>query len=122
MLVVITALALPVSAATSYYTYTYSINGKDLRSPDAYVPDMEVNSAYMGLSDAARMRELYPDLTEDELKAKMVAVKFPTDLEVDENENVYIVDRDNNRVVVLDPYYKIKFIIDSFRNLRRVYL
>ena len=68
MLVVITALALPVSAATSYYTYTYSINGKDLRSPDAYVPDMEINSAYMGLSDAARMRELYPDLTEDELK------------------------------------------------------
>lgn len=117
MLVVITALALPVSAATSYYTYTYSINGKDLRSPDAYVPDMEINSAYMGLSDAARMRELYPDLTEDELKAKMVGIKVPTDLEVDENENVYIVDRDNNRVVVLDPYYKLKFIIDSFRNL-----
>jgi DNA-binding beta-propeller fold protein YncE len=47
----------------------------------------------------------------------MVALKTPTDLEVDENNNVYIVDRDNNRVIVLDPYYKLKFIIDSFKNV-----
>ena len=117
VIAVITVLALPISAATPYYTYTYSINGKDLRSPDAYVPDKEITSNYMGLTDKAKMSELYPDLSDEELANKMVPIKAPTDLEVDENENVYIVDRDNSRVVVLDPYYKLKFIIDSFKNL-----
>ena len=116
VLVLLTVLALPCAAASPYHTYTYSINGKALLSPDAYVPDKEVNAAYMGLTDAVKMRELYPNLTDEELKTKMVALKAPTDLEVDENKNVYIVDRDNNRVVVLDPYYKLKFIIDSFTN------
>ena len=108
VLVLITVLALPCAAASPYYTYTYSINGKALLSPDAYVPDKEIDATYMGLNDAVKMRELYPDLTDEELAAKMVGLKAPTDLEVDENKNVYIVDRDNNRVVVLDPFYKIK--------------
>ena len=116
-LVLITVLALPLSAATPYHTYTYSINGKDLRSPDAYVPDKEINAAYMGLTDPVKMKSLYPDLSDEELAKKMVGLKTPTDLEVDENNNVYIVDRDNNRVIVLDPYYKLKFIIDSFKNV-----
>ena len=116
VIVLITVLALPASAATPYYTYTYSINGKDMRSPDAYVPDKEINSAYMGITDPVRMKELYPDLSETELAAKMVALNNPTDLEVDENNNVYIVDNKNNRVIVLDPYYKLKFIIDTFKN------
>ena len=116
VIALITVLALPISAATPYYTYTYSINGQALRSPDAYVPDREVDSAYMGLTDINTIRAIYPNLSEEELAAKAVAIKAPTDLETDENNNVYIVDRDNNRVVVLDPYYKLKFIIDSFRN------
>ncbi len=116
VLVLITVLALPCAAASPYYTYTYSINGKALLSPDAYVPDKEIDATYMGLNDAVKMRELYPNLTDEELAAKMVGLKAPTDLEVDENKNVYIVDRDNNRVVVLDPYYKLKYIIDSFTN------
>ena len=57
------ALSLPISAATPYYTYTYSIDGRDLRSPDAYVPDREVNSDYMGLTDVNRLAEIYPDLS-----------------------------------------------------------
>ena len=117
VIVAIMVLALPLSAATPYHTYTYSIDGKDLRSPDAYVPDQEITSAYMGLTDRSRMKALYPDLTEDELKKKMVGIKTPTDLEVDENNNVYIADKDNSRIVVLDPYYKLKFIIDSFKKL-----
>ena len=117
VIVLITALALPLSAASPYHTYTYSINGKDLRSPDAYVPDKEIDAAYMGLKDPVKMGKLYPDLTEEELAKKVALnIQTPTDLEVDENNNVYIVDRDNNRVIVLDPYYKLKFIIDSFKN------
>ena len=114
VIVLITVLALPLSAATPYHTYTYSINGKDLRSPDAYVPDKEITSAYMGLTDSVKMKELYPELSEADLAKKMVPLKTPTDLEVDENNNVYVVDRDNNRVIVLDPYYKLKFTFLSF--------
>ena len=114
--VAIMVLSLPVGAATPYYTYTYSISGTDLRSPDAYVPDREVDSAYMGLTDINRMREFYPDLSEEELALKTIPMKTPSDLATDENNNVYVVDRDNSRVIALDPYYKVKFIIDSFKN------
>ena len=110
-------LSLPVFAANPYYTYTYSISGTDLRSPDAYVPDREVNSDYMGITDVNKLRELYPDLSEEELAAKAIPLKTPTDIAVDEDKNVYIVDRDNSRVVALDPYYKVRYIIDSFQNI-----
>ena len=116
--VVLMVLALPISAATPYYTYTYSIAGDALRSPDAYTPDREVNADYMGLTDINKLAQLYPGLTTTELEAK-AALKMNglTDLQVDENDNVYIVDRDNNRVIVLDPYYKAKFIIETFTNI-----
>ena len=114
--VVVMLLSLPMSAATSYYTYTYSISGTALRSPDAYTPDREVDVEYMGLNDLNKLAELYPDKTEEELidirKKKLSFV----DVEVDEEKNVYIVDRDNNRVIVLDPYYKVTNIIDTFYN------
>ena len=118
LFVVIMVLSLPVSAATSYYTYTYSISGTSLRSPDAYTPDREVNSDYMGLTDLKKLAELYPGLSEAELIAKAdlsTSTSF-VDLEVDSEKNVYIVDRDAGRVIVLDPYYKVKFIIDTFTN------
>ena len=97
VLVLITVLALPASAASPYYTYTYSINGKSLRSPDAYVPDKEISPEYMGLTDVDRMKAIYPDLDDVALKDKM-KIRNPEDLEVDENNNVYIV------------AYKIKYV------------
>ena len=115
VIVLIMVLALPLSAASPYHTYTYSIDGKDLRSPDAYTPDKEITAAYMGLADFDKMKEFYPNLTQDEF-AKVNKLAQPSDLEVDENNNVYIADKDNNRIIVLDPYYKIKFIIHTFKN------
>ena len=117
VIVLITVLALPLSAATPYHTYTYSINGKGLSSPAAYVPESEIDADYMGLTNYSKMKALYPDLSDEELAKKMIPLSSPTDLEVDENNNVYIVDKVNNRVIVLDPYYRLKFIIDSFKNL-----
>ena len=118
VLVVIMALSLPISAATPYHTYTYSISGDALRSPDAYVPEVEVNADYMGLTDVSKLATIYPDLTAEQLKEKAaLTLDSLTDLEVDENKNIYMVDRDNARVIVLDPYYKVKFIIDTFKNL-----
>ncbi len=114
---VIMVLALPVSAASSYHTYTYSIAGEPLRSPDAYTPDTKVDASYMGLNDLTKLAELYPNLTEEELKAKAaLATSSISDMVVDEFGNVYLVDSaDKGRIIVLDSYYKLKFIIDEFK-------
>lgn len=82
--------AVPASAAKPYQTYTYSIDGFALNSPDAYTPIMTVDSNYMGLKKA------FDD---------------PRDLFVDKDMNVYLVDAKNNKVHVLDRYYKLKFSI-----------
>ncbi len=85
----------PAVAASSYGTYTYSQDGFGVASPDAYTPEQIVDSAYMGIS---------------------TALKNPADLETDEDGNVYIADSGNNRIIVLDRYYKYKFSIRSFTN------
>ena len=41
--VLATVLSLPVGAAKTYQTYTYSIDGYALHSPDAYTPVKNVN-------------------------------------------------------------------------------
>lgn len=122
-------LALPASASAPYQTYTYSINGTALYSPDAYTPAKNVDSAYMGLSDAAVLQKYYSSAYEQSKSSdkstaaagqKIIDAKStisnPSDIETDENMNVYIADTDNNRIVVLDRYYKLKFIIESFIN------
>ena len=86
---------LPLGAITPYSTYTYSIDGFALMSPDAYVPDRQIDSAYMGVEPA---------------------IDNPRDLVVDDNNNVYIADAANNRIVVLDRYYRLKFTIGEFIN------
>ena len=88
-------MALPVGASSPYQTYTYSISGKALYSPDAYTPAKTVNSSYMGLK---------------------TELSNPRDIEVDDQGNVYIADTDNNRIIVLDRYYKLKFSISTFIN------
>ncbi len=95
----IMVVALPVGASAPYQTYTYSINGTALHSPDAYIPAKTIDSKYMGLE---------------------TAISGPSDIEVDDQMNVYIADTENNRIVVLDRYYKLKFIIDDFINAQGV--
>ena len=87
--------AVPASAFKPYQTYTYSIDGFALHSPDAYTPVMAVDSAYMGLE---------------------VPFDEPRDIVVDENDNVYLVDSKNDRIVVLDKYFKFKYDVDTFVN------
>ncbi len=93
--VLILLAAVPVSAGKSYQTYTYSLAGKALYSPDAYTPISTIDSTYMGLEKA---------------------IDDPRDLVVDEYDNIYIADAGNNRIVVLDRYYKLKFTISAFVN------
>ncbi len=92
------------SSARAYQTYTYSLDGFALDSPDAYVPQAPViDSEYMGLTELSGINQ---------------AIKAPTDLEVDDQGNVYIVDSDksSSRVIVLDRYYKLKHVIQNFTN------
>ena len=76
-------------------SYTYSIDGKAQASPDAYRTQIVVDSAMMGLE---------------------TPLSGPTDIETDDDGNVYIADPKNNRIVVLDEYYKLKFEISTFDN------
>ena len=152
----VTVLALPVNAATPYQTYTYSIGGTALYSPDAYVPSKNIDAMYMGLDDADFLCKYHPDLktareklaeteaamieaeklygTKDTNYTQAVSayntasktyadlyknyskISNPSDIEVDDNGNVYIADTGNSRIVVLDRYYNVKFILASFLN------
>ena len=91
----IMVLTVAVSASAPYQTYTYSINGYALYSPDAYVPLQNIDYNYMGLD------------------APLGSVK---DLVTDKNNNVYLVDSTNNALIVLDRYFKKKFVITNFIN------
>ena len=115
MFALLMIFALPISAAAPYQTYTYSINGKALHSPDAYSPVKTIDAAYMGITDKDTMKAIYPDLSDKDLEAKM-KLETPSDLETDINGNVYIADTPNNRIIVLDRYYKIKFVLETFIN------
>ncbi len=88
-------LALPAGAARTYQTYTYSKAGFALLSPDAYTPIGSYDWNYMGLE---------------------VELDSPHDIVVDENDNVYIADMNNSRIVVLNQYFKFQFEIDEFVN------
>ena len=83
------------SFAAAYSTYTYSISGSALKSPDAYTPDRVVDSLSIGLS---------------------VVLNSPTDIETDSEGNVYLADPKNNRIVVLNEDYTPKFEISTFCN------
>ena len=79
------------SAYESYETYTYSIDGEPLKSPTAYSAETVVNSAKMGLE---------------------TKLKEANDIVSDHLGNIYIADKSNNRIVVLDAqqYVVIKEI------------
>ena len=102
--VLVMLLSVPVGAK-SYQTYTYSLDGYALYSPDAYVPDATISSDHIGLKGTA-------DSVEQ-------PIKEPADLEVDDEGNVYIADSADgiaSRIIVMDRYYKLKFIIHDFIN------
>ena len=96
LLALITLLAIPASASSAYQTYTYSIMGDPLYSPDAYSPYQTMAAEDMGL-DA-------------------LGLNNPADLVTDDENNVYIADAGNNRIVILNRYYRDPKYISSFIN------
>ncbi len=100
LLTLLTAMpAIGASASEPYQTYTYSIDGFALYSPTAYAPVMTVDSSYMGLLDNGG-----------------VAFDEPTDIVTDKDNNIYITDTKNNRIIVLNEYFKLRYTISNFSN------
>ncbi len=97
-LIMIAASIIPASAITPYSTYTYSIDGFALISPDAYVPDRIIDQS---------------NLTYD---GDPIALDGARDLFVDSEKNIYIVLSTKNQVVVTDEFFNVKFIIEKFVN------
>lgn len=90
----IPAFAVGASASSAYQTYTYSIDGKALYSPDAYSAAKTVGAADLGIE------------------------KFnnPGDMVTDSEKKVYIADSGNNRILVLSRYFEMDHIITDFVN------
>ena len=86
------------SAYVAYDTYTYSISGKQMLSPTAYSTNTSITSTDMGLRD----------------KFGGFQLSDAEDIVTDEVGNVYIADAGNNRIVVLDKYYKVTNVIDTY--------
>ncbi len=86
-------------AFESYETYTYSIDGEPLKSPSAYDAAQSLTSVPMGI-------------TQEKFGGK--PLKGATDIVTDDASNVYIADKDNNRIVVLNKYYSCIHIIDGY--------
>ena len=93
--IIVGIFMIPTSAFEAYDTYTYSIDGEVLQSPTAYSAFAAVNSSDMGLSKP---------------------LNGASDVNTDSEGNVYIADATNNRIVVLDKYYKVIKEITGYYN------
>ena len=86
-------------AYESYDTYTYSIDGEVLKSPTAYSANMSINSYDMKINST-------------ELGGKVLGES--TDIFADHNGKVYIADKGNNRIVILNKYYSAVGVISEY--------
>ena len=84
-----------VHAMVPYKTYSYDYEGHYFVSPDAYVPGLVLDARDLGIGN--------DNLDEAE------------DLVVDSNNNVYIADSGKNRILILDPDYRLKKEITGFQ-------
>ncbi len=92
---IISAMTVGVSASSAYQTYTYSIGGKALYSPDAY---------------SAEQALIYTDMN------LPMDLKNPKDMITDEDGNIYIADTDNNQIAILNRYFEFQAYITTFFN------
>ena len=88
------------SAFESYDTYTYSIDGEPLHSPTAYSAEDSYDSRDMGLTTKLSQAE---------------------DVFADYLGNIYIADKGNNRIVILDAdQYVVKGTISQYVDENKV--
>ena len=87
--------AVPASALSEpvYNSYTYDYWGEEVMAPDSYVPVRSVSAVDVGL----------------------LPLNEPSDLFVSANEDIYVVDKNNNRIVVFDSEYNLKKEVKEFK-------
>ena len=95
LVMVVSAMTVGVGASSAYQTYTYSISGFALYSPDAY---------------SAEQALIYTDM-----KLPM-DLKNPKDMITDKDGNIYIADTDNNQIAILNRYFEFQAYITTFYN------
>ena len=93
--------AIPASAVEPYQTYTYSSDGEPLYSPAAYSPYKTIDSEYIGLY---------------EKENGGIPFDEASDIESDDDGNIYLSDTKNNRIIVMNESYKLKYILSNFVN------
>ncbi len=82
-------------SALPYQNYTYSEKGGNLvLGPDAFIPESVTYGSNLGIGP----------------------MKEPTDIETDENGNIYVLDADNDRIVIMDSKAKLVGTINGFDN------
>lgn len=87
-------LVQPVYAAEPYDGYTYNSYGEKVPAPNSYLPEKVVLGIDLGVGHFNK----------------------PMDLFKDKNDNIYILDTGNNRVVIMDKNFKLVKVINSFVN------
>ncbi len=90
--VITLSMACPVMAKEPYVGYTYNTYGEKVPAPNAYLPEKVLTGIDMGVGQLNK----------------------PADIFVDSNNDVYILDTGNNRIVILDENFKMKKVIDKF--------
>ncbi len=131
--------------AAAYSTYTYSIEGTQLASPDAYTPDKVYDAVSMGVVEGTK--KYLNGLNGNQNAYGMgYYISNPSDLVVDSDGNIYICDVTNmvydeskgetitsltedaggvtvsrpiekiSRIIVLDRYFKFRYAIMDFTN------
>jgi len=94
LLVALIVTATPVLADTPYQGFNYNYWGIHVPAPVAMAP-----LRTFGLHDIA------PELGE---------MNEPTDLHVDPENNIYLVDSGNNRIIIFDEDLNLNRVLDSF--------
>ncbi|MCH5186017.1 MAG: hypothetical protein J1F64_07825 [Oscillospiraceae bacterium] len=81
-----------VFAREPYAGYTYDTYGDRVPAPNVFLPQKEITGYSLGIGHMSK----------------------PSDVFVDEEDNVYLMDTGNGRVIILDNKYNLKKVVDNF--------
>lgn len=84
--------AVSVFAKEPYDGYTYDTYGERVPAPNVFLPQKEITGYSLGIGHMSK----------------------PADVFVDKQNNIYLLDTGNGRVIILDDKYNLKKVVDKF--------
>jgi DNA-binding beta-propeller fold protein YncE len=110
-----------IFADTPFQGYTYNFWGDLVPSPAAYIPVRSFGLSDLRCSEICGLHFGRECDDMDGIHAGLGELNEPTDLHTDSQMNIYIVDKGNNRIIVIDAYLNLIRVIDGYyRNGRWV--